>query len=658
MTHLLRKPFLKTAACLGLLASLSSAYGWDEAEPADAADSLPGVLPVVNQTDGQTIFNIPTLTLLWESQSVINPARDKVAHLAMDEEVVFVQSSAGVVTAINAESGRRFWSAQIGRNDEVAMTGTSDSQMVVIVTGPVIHAFDKFSGQKFFAYRLPNPPSGPPLIARREVTIGPRVDVTRNIFVPLVDRSVVAYDVEALHYQGTHGTLKPGVSRALDWRFASGELVRFAPVAGEERLAFATDAGNINVVDMSGSEKGKSRFQFLMNSTTTAPLALVTRDDKEFLLAACDNNRLFCIDMKTDGSMQWTIPMARPVTQPITVVGNDVFVVSEGNELLKFDLISGVPVAVSDAVNAVVNQSEGGDGELPAYGASVELLSTGLLGFEPIQLLNRSTGQTVTSLILDLTSAVEDISFGADDQNQPLLRVSDRSRKATGYRGAKVSDDRKKLTLEFSDFNPGEDFEFLAEYAHIEIPSWKLSHKELIGTEINALVSPIRSGAVASSASNRRIEPLPPRTIKGQVRAVSRPWSVAGVKSLVAVSENAVYYSDAYDRVVSVSREHAGNSAMTPTQEYTLRINNRLTDRVYLSTASGRVACFTESRIELGALPVPSPGGLGWLIYPQSQLTPDFARYHQHPGGRPIMPDVPKQDPAPSAASEGGEEMP
>lgn len=658
MTHLLRKPLLKTAACLGLLASLTSAFGWDESEPVDGSENLPGVLPVVNQTDGQTIYNIPTLTLLWESQSVINPARDKVAHLAMDEEVVFVQSSAGVVTAINAESGRRFWSAQVGRNDEVAMTGTSDSQMVVIVTGPVIHAFDKFSGQKHFAFRLPDPPSGPPLIAQREVTTGPRVDVTRNIFVPLVDRSVVAYDVDGLLYQGTHGALKPGVSRALDWRFASGELVRFAPVAGEERLAFATDAGNIHVVDMSGSEKGRSRFQFLMNSTTTAPLALVTRDDKEFLLATCDNNRLFCIDMKTDGSMQWTIPMARPVTQPITVVGNEVFVVSEGNELLKFDLIRGVPVSVSDSVNAVVNQSESSEGELPAYGASIELQGGGLLGFEPIHLFNRSTGQTVTSVILDLSSAVDEISFGADEQSEPLLQISDRSRKVTGFRAAKLSIDRKKLTLEFSDFNPEEDFEFLAEFVHTEIPSWKLSHKELIGAEVNAFVSPIRSGAVASLASNRRIEPLAPRNVKGRVKEISRPWSVAGVKSLVAVSENAVYYLDTYDRVVSVSRDHAGNSAMTPTQEYTLRINNRLTDRVYLSTASGRVACFTESRIELGALPVPGPGGLGWLIYPQSQLAPDFARYHQHPGGRPIMPDVSKHDPAPGAASEAEEEMP
>ena len=658
MTHLLRKSFLRTAACLGLLTSLSSAYGWDEAVPAEGAENLPGVLPAVNETDGQTIYNIPALTLLWESQSVINPARDKVAHMAMDEEVIFVQSSAGVVTAINAESGRRFWSAQVGRNDEVAMTGTSDSQMVIIVTGPVIHAFDKFSGQKLFAYRLPNPPSAPPLIARREVTTGPRVDITRSVFVPLVDRSVVAYDVEVLHYQGINGALKPGVSRALDWRFASGELVRFAPVAGEERLAFATDAGNIHVVDMLGAEKGKSRFQFLMNSTTTAPLALVSRDDKEFLLAACDNNRLFCIDMKTDGSMHWTIPMARPVTQPITVVGNDVFVVSEGNELLKFDLTSGVPVAVSDSVQAVVNQSESIAGELPAYGASIELRSSGLLSFSPIQLMNRSTGQTVTSLIVDLNSAVQDLTFGADEQNQPALRISDVSRKATGFRAAKLSDDAKKLTLEFSDFNPGEDFEFFTDLVHLDIPSWKISHEDLIGAEVNALVSPMRAAAVASSASNRRIEPLPPRSVKGQIKTVSRPWSVAGVKSLVAVSENAVYYSDAYDRVVAVSREHAGSSSVTPTQEYTLRINNRLTDRVYLSTASGRVACFTESRIELGALPVPSGYGLAWLLYPQSQLTPDFARYHQHPGGRPIMPDVPKQDPAPSTVSEAGEEMP
>lgn len=657
MTHSLRKRLLSTAALLGFLSAMPCVHGWDEAAPADA-DNLPGVLPQVNDTDGKIIYNIPTLKQLWESQAVINASRDKVAHIALDEEVVFVQSSAGVVTAMNAESGRRFWSSQVGRNDEVAMKGSTDSQMVVIVVGPVIHAFDKFSGYKLFSFRLPNPPSAAPLLTKREVTTGNRTEVTRSIFVPLADRSIVAYDVDNLQYQASRGTLRPGVSRALDWRFAAGEIIRFAPVAGQERLAFATEVGNIHVMDMTGSAKGKTRFQFLMNSPTTAPLAVVNREDQELLLAACDNNRLFCINLKTDGGMLWTVPMARAVYEPITVVGDDVFVVSDDDELRKFDLRTGLPVKVSQGVSAVASRTEGDGGELPAYGAAVELRCRGLLSFEPITVINRSTGQTVNSLVVDLSTAISKASFAANELEEVMIRIPDDSRKSAGVKNVKLSADRKQLTIDFSDFNPDETFEFYVDLEHIDVPFWKITHNELVGADVKALVSPVRLSVVATAAVNRRVEPFPPRTVLGRFRDVSTPWFVSGVKSLVAVSENAAYFVDKNDRVVAVSRLNAGSPVVTPTRDFTIHVNNTLTDRVYLSTAGGRVACFTESRIQVGALPVPLLAGLTWIVYPQAALAPDFARYHRNPEARPIMPDVPELDPAPPAAEGDAVEMP
>ena len=261
MNSSLRTTLLRNSVLLRTTASLIL-LGWGGVESVSAQDEAVAVAPVedsvlpsapVDESEPVTIYNLPSLKLHWEAQAVINTGRDKVAHIALDEEVVFVQSSAGVVTALNSESGRRFWSAQVGRNDEVAMKATTDSQMVAVVVGPVVHAFDKFSGQKLFAFRLDNAASGAPLITRREIAVGNRIDVIRHIFVPTSDQALVAYDVEQLQYLGTHGTLKPGVIRALDWRFATAQDIRFAPVAGQERLAFATDVGNIYVMDMTGN---------------------------------------------------------------------------------------------------------------------------------------------------------------------------------------------------------------------------------------------------------------------------------------------------------------------------------------------------------------------------------------------------------------------
>jgi outer membrane protein assembly factor BamB len=655
MNSSLRTTLLRTSASLILL-------GWGGIESGSAQDEAAAVAPVegdvlplagVDESEPITIYNIPSLKLNWEAQAVINKGRDKVAHVALDEEVVFVQSSAGVVTALNSESGRRFWSAQVGRNDEVAMKATTDSQMVAVVVGPVIHAFDKFSGHKLFAFRLDNAASGAPLITRREIAVGNRVDVIRHIFVPTSDRALVAYDVEQLQYLGTHGTLKPGVIRALDWRFATAQNIRFAPVAGQERLAFASDVGNIYVMDMTGIAKGNTRFEFLMNSATTAPLTVVTRDDNEYLLAACENNRLFCIALKTDGSMVWTIPMSHPVIHPISVVGDDVFVVSANREMLKFSLRTGRPAKISKGVLGVAGQTEGDDGGLPVFGASVAADCNGLLAHEPVRITNNSTGQMVNSIVVDLTKSKQAVTFAADENGKPVVGVSDEDRATTGMSEARLSEDGKVLTIEFTDFHPSETFHFYPDVVHPEVPSWKLTHSVFSGCDFKSLVSPIRAAAASIA---EQVRPFPPREVVGAFVDVAVPWRVAGVKSLVAISENTAYFVDLNDRVVSVSREHGGSPIVTPTRDYTIHINNSLTDRVYLSTASGRVACFTESRIEVSAMPVPIFGAPTWMIYPLQELAPEFATYHQHPGARPIMPDVLKKDPVAAPATEDASE--
>jgi len=260
---------------------------------------------------------------------------------------------------------------------------------------------------------------------------------------------------------------------------------------------------------------------------------------------------------------------------------------------------------------------------------------------------------------VDLSTALSKAAFAANDSNEAMVRIPDASRRIAGLRDVKLSEDRKQLTFDFTDFNPEETFEFYVDLDLEQVPFWKVTHNELIGADVKAMVSPVRASVVATAAINRRVEPFPPRAVLGRFRDVSHPWSVSGVKSLVAISENAAYFVDKNDRVVAVSRANAGSRVVTPTREFTIHINNALTDRVYLSTAGGRVACFTESRIQVGAMPVPSAGGISWLLYPQAELAPEFARYHRNPGARPIMPDVPKVDePLPSADSEADTEMP
>lgn len=309
---------------LTLIAILLVGVDCSAADEPVAAES-----PVADSPTGEA-KSVPPLQKLWEAQAVLNVARDKVAHIVNDEDVVFVQSTAGVVTAINAETGREMWTTQVGRTDEVSMPATSNANIVMIVAGPKLYAMDKFTGRPLFSYRLNSQPSAGPVITEG------------SFLVPLSDTSVAACSLKTLQYLERYQKLPSGVAQPIAWRFVTGEVIKQAPVVGASRAAFVTDMGNIFAVDIGGGQAGQAKFQFLMRSRPTAPLTLAIRD-QEYLFAVAANNTLYCIGMNTNGRMQWTYPMSHHVSEPITVIGDDVYVVNDGGELMGLELKSGLP---------------------------------------------------------------------------------------------------------------------------------------------------------------------------------------------------------------------------------------------------------------------------------------------------------------------------
>ncbi len=646
MMHLLR-----SAALLAMFASGTAVFGWDETTTDENAPAEAVQTPPIAQVDGRSKFSVPVLQKRWENQAVLNVTRDKVAYITADEDVVIIQSTAGTVTVFNSESGQQLWSAKVGQTDEVAMKATTDSQLVAIVSGPVLHGFDKFSGQKLFGFRLPITASAEPLLTRRERSVGNGLRVTRTAFVPLSDESIVAYDLETLRYLGQHGSLKKGVATPLMWRFAGGELITKPVVAGFDRLAMATDAGNVISVEMTGRDKGKTWFQFFMSSPASAPLTIVSRDDREYLLAACENRRLFCIDLKSAGVIKWDFPMTRAINKPIICVGNDVFVVTAEGEMFKFDLIKGRPIEVSNGTRAVLTQTESGEGGIPAYGAAVQIGAKGRLLLSPIEVSNLSTGQVVTSLQINLGTCPSMLKFAVDEDGSPKLNIAGDEGESAGYRKAEVSEDRRSLTLTFSDFKPGDGFAFHPEFEHDELTMADITDAHLSNADIRATVTPVRASVASTDLAS--VEPLSPKMIVGRMKEVNAPWKVTGVEELLAVSESSVYFSDRVKNIVSVGRSSGADRIETPAAEYTLRVKNDLTDRVFVGTTNGRVLCFSESRIEVSLMPVPVAGALMWVPYPSQELTPAPAQYHQNPDSQPISVPVPESDPVvPAETSE------
>jgi len=267
----------------------------------------------------------------WQGQAVLDVSRDEVRSVTADEDVIVVQSTAGVVSVFNAEDGRRRWAAQVGRNDEPGLPAVTYDRLVLIVAGPVLYGLDKFTGDEVIQHRLQHPASTSPGVGSIE-----REDLRYDfVYVPLTEGSVYAYDLKTLQHLERYGSLPPQVSRSFEWRFICREAISFPPVTAEETVVFVTDVGNLHILNA----LGQSQYQFLLEEPGTTPLSVVRDPETSSVLMATGNNLLynFTVDRpsvaKATAQTDWTYPINRPMTGRPLIVGNNVFVASQDGGL-------------------------------------------------------------------------------------------------------------------------------------------------------------------------------------------------------------------------------------------------------------------------------------------------------------------------------------
>lgn len=264
------------------------------------------------------------LEMRWIGQAVMDVRRDSVTSVVNDESNVYVQASSGMLTVFQAEDGRKLWSVQVGRADESSFPAISNSNVVVIVAGPTIYAYNKFSGTPMFEFRLPAIP-----------TAGPAVD-EQFCYIPTDGGTMNCYSLAVLEYLFRYDQLPPAVNRAVMWRFVTAELIRYPAVIGDKAISFATDAGSFYSVENTGTNRGRTRAQIIMNRPVTAKLTAVETRDGTSVLALTGDNRIFSLDMMT-GNTNWTYPLGSSLTRSPIVVGPDVFLATEDGAMLKMD---------------------------------------------------------------------------------------------------------------------------------------------------------------------------------------------------------------------------------------------------------------------------------------------------------------------------------
>ncbi|HUG90120.1 MAG TPA: PQQ-binding-like beta-propeller repeat protein [Planctomycetaceae bacterium] len=259
-------------------AALLLASGVALAQPATATRSLPS----------QRLLERHGLVRMWWGQAQMNTARDTVLHLVADEQIVMVHSSGGLLSAFEAETGRRLWAAQIGPQDTPAYAPVANDQLVLVAAGVRLYALDKWTGDPVWNVVIPGHPSASPAIDEDEVYVG------------CLDGSVYAFDLKRIRELYEQALLPQWSHLTVVWRHATSGRISAPPVPTGATVKFASH--NRSLYSLTRNQHSV-KFQLETGAAVAAPLAYRPGPPGTIFLAS-EDFKLYAVN-SDNGRLRW-----------------------------------------------------------------------------------------------------------------------------------------------------------------------------------------------------------------------------------------------------------------------------------------------------------------------------------------------------------------
>lgn len=262
------------------------------------------------------------LETAWTAQAVLNPTRDTVAHLVLDEEMVYVQATNGILTAFDAETGRKHWAVRLGRFDEPTFAPVSNEELVLSVVGNSIYAVHKRTGDVLWTLRLPGPPSTSPGVDDKQAYIG------------MLDGSVYALSLRTIQKLYEQRRLPQWSHQTIAWRYQAPQEITSPPISNGRTVNFASRNGLLFAVTTGRREL---TFMFETDEKIVAPIALYGED--QFI--ASEDYTFYAINA-ANGKVRWEFVAGLPIRTAPYMVGKNLFLHPDRNGLYCLDATSGV----------------------------------------------------------------------------------------------------------------------------------------------------------------------------------------------------------------------------------------------------------------------------------------------------------------------------
>lgn len=277
------------------------------------------------------------LTRAWWGHSVTNSTRDKIVHITLDETSYFAQSSNGVITAFDSETGRRLWASQVGGSDRTIYPASSNDELLFVVSGMTLYAVTKSTGKIIWGLALPGQPSSSP------------VADGRRLFLGFLDGSEYAFDFKKITELQQKGMMPQWSYLTVMWRFKTSKAIIAPAVANGRLVAFASTSGSLYSV---GSDERELIFQFETDAPLSAP---ITRYKNQLILASEDFN-VYSVNIE-NGKSNWRFGTGLIIRKAPVVIKDEIYLMPEHGGLIKLSPVTGKRVWSRPGVENFVSAS-------------------------------------------------------------------------------------------------------------------------------------------------------------------------------------------------------------------------------------------------------------------------------------------------------------
>ncbi len=288
------------------------------------------------------------LTRSWYAQVELDQSRARIINVALCDGVIYAQSDAAMVHAIDAETGKTLWSRQVGNPNHLTMPLEARGDLVAVVNGSRLYVLQRADGETLYERDIQDiPGAGPALSSKRA-------------FVPMIMGAVVAYQVQ-VHANATSQSskdAKPSISDSMPSPEAERRaILATMPLAcqsagkvlvqplvtrdfvGGEYVVWLTDVGHLcfGRIERNADNLLALKYRLETGGAIVARPAYLPPNpkvpgDSGVVFAASTDGFVYAIQEET-GTTLWRFSTGEPILQSPAVVDDRVYFTTELGEM-------------------------------------------------------------------------------------------------------------------------------------------------------------------------------------------------------------------------------------------------------------------------------------------------------------------------------------